>query len=149
MKSLSLLLTILFCAMSCRDNSTDKKQTESAEKTETTFEDNESLYYKMADIELESSAEKIALLSTIKGFPIEKSQSVLRDYVAKSWRNQFSDDPSFYLKVMDTVAGMNDLSLKETAAIIFAFRYEMVTEEILDQREDLDLRDDYEFSDRY
>ena len=104
----------------------------------------------MADIELETTAEKIALLSTIKGFPIENSQSVLRDYLAKTWQNQFSNDPNFYLKLIDSVSTINNLSLKETAAIIFAFRYEMVTEEeILEEMEDLDFRDDYEYSDRY
>lgn len=100
--------------------------------------------YELADEYLESDIEKIGLLSVSINIPIEKSYSVLRDYIAKTHNIKEMKNPDYYVKVVDTIAINNNLSKKITASIIFSYKYEMITrnEIIYDYIEENENNDD-------
>lgn len=92
--------------------------------------------YDIADMQLEYDAEKIGLIAIIKNVPHEKANSVLRDYLAKTFGSVdlAMKSPDFVVKVVDTIAKNYDLSTKMTASIIFSYQYEMITrDEILEE----------------
>lgn len=129
MKNIISLLLIVTIFHSC--NSSSSKSELKKSKTE--------LDYEMADDFLEYDAEKIGLLSIIKNVPLEKANSVLRDYLAKTLGSTLltMENPDFTVKVVDTIAQKNDLSRKLTASIIFSYQYEMITrDEIIEEARD-------------
>ena len=92
----------------------------------------------IADILLSFDGEKIALMSIIKEINVEKTFSVLSDYLNKKWENGYFQspnvDPIYIDKVIDTIAKENGISKKMTASIIFMYEFEMITEdEIIDE----------------
>lgn len=124
--SLFLISTIVY---SC--NSSSKQEEPKKSKTETDYE--------IADMFLEYDAEKIGLLSIIKNVPHKQANSVLRDYLAKTYGSGLlsMDNLDYVVKVVDTIAQKNNLSKKLTASILFSYQYEMITrEEIMEELED-------------
>jgi hypothetical protein len=125
----SVILTLTAC-----NNSQNDKPSDQTEKSE--LERN----YEIADMFLEFDSEKVGLLSIVKDISQEKANSVLRDYLAKtlgtsSFRSM--KDPTYIVKVVDTIAKENGLSKKMTASIIFSYQYEMITEdEIIENYQD-------------
>lgn len=129
MKKIIFLSIVLISFYSCNSSSSKKEPKKSQAE----------LDYEMADDFLEYDAEKIVLLSIIKNVPHNKANSVLRDYLAKSYGSDFSlmENPDYVAKTIETIAQKNNLSKKITASIIFSYQYEMITrEEIMDELED-------------
>lgn len=125
----AILLTFTAC-----NNSQNDKPSDKTEKTELERD------YEIADMFLEFDSEKVGLLSIIKEIPQEKANSVLRDYLAKTLGTSSllsMKDPTYIVKVVDTIAKENGLSKKMTASIIFSYQYEMITEdEIIENYQD-------------
>jgi len=123
------LFLISMLVYSC--NSSSKQEAPKKSKTETGYE--------IADMFLEYDAEKIGLLSIIKNVPHEQANSVLRDFLAKTYGSGLlsMDSLDYVVKVVDTIARKNNLSKKLTASIIFSYQYEMITrEEIMEEFKD-------------
>lgn len=130
MKKIILLSLVALFYSACNNSTSTNKE---PEKSQTELD------YEIADMFLEFDAEKIGLISIIKDIPQEKANSVLRDYLAKTFRStiQTMEDPSYVVKVIDTIANENDLSKKLTASIIFSYQYEMITrDEIIEDYQD-------------
>lgn len=128
---LPFLLVAIFC--SCENSSSKEREKQNSltkpEKSEI------ELNYEFADEYLRYDAEKIALVSIIKNIPLEKTNSILRGYLAKSngLSEQKWDEPNNIIKIVDSIAIKNRLSKKQTASIIFSYLYEITTkEEIID-----------------
>ncbi|MDO6761743.1 hypothetical protein Q4566_16160 [Tamlana sp. 2_MG-2023] len=128
---LPFLLTAIFC--SCENSSSNEREKQNSltkqEKSEI------ELNYEIADKYLRYDAEKVALVSIIKNIPQEKTNSILRDYLAKSYglSAQKWEEPNNIIKIVDSIAIKNRLSKKQTASIIFSYLYEMITkDEIID-----------------
>jgi hypothetical protein len=135
MKNVISLFLISMIIYSC--NSSSKQEEPKKSKTETDYE--------IADMFLEYDAEKIGLLSIIKNVPHEQANSVLRDYLAKTYGSGLlsMDNLDYVVKVVDTIAQKNNLSKKLTASIIFSYQYEMITrEEIIEEKME-ELEDEY------
>ena len=117
-------MVCLVVLIGCRDNS-DRNAPNNKEDIPS-----ESLDYELADIDLQFEQEKIALLAELMNLPIGKTNSIVREYLAKSWSLEFDSDKGTaenYGKIMDTISKMYDLPKKRIAAIIFSYRYEMIT----------------------
>lgn len=112
---------------SCSSSSKDTEKT----KSKTIMD------YETADMLLEYDAEKIGLISIIKDIQLEKTNSVLRDYLAKTHdlSSLTTENPDYIVKVIDTVARKNNLSIKIVATIIFSYKYEMITKDEIIERE--------------
>ena len=142
MKNIRPLFLIVLLVCSCNSSTKEKEPTKS--KAE--------MNYEFADMFLEYDAEKIGLISIIKNVPHEKANSVLRDYLAKSYGSFMfiRGNPEYVVKVVDTIARKNNLSKKITASIIFSYQYEMITrEEIVEDAIDEMQEYDYEPADEY
>lgn len=94
---------------------------------------------------LKSDAEKIGLLSVIKNVPQEKTNSVLREYLLKTFISEefkANKNSEYIEKLVDSIAIKNKLPSILTASIIFSYKYEMTTkDEIIDDYEYL--REEY------
>lgn len=126
MKNITLNLVLILILYSCNSPS----ENIDIEKS------NVELDYDIADMYLEYDAEKIGLIAVIKNIPHEKVNSILRDYLAKTFGSTelAMKSPDFVVKVIDTIAKSNDLSIKATASIIFSYQYEMITrDEIMEE----------------
>ncbi|MGJ8715767.1 MAG: hypothetical protein ACSHXG_11735 [Maribacter stanieri] len=126
MKKFILLLIITVIFNSC--NSSSKNNEPKKTKTEADYE--------IADMFLEYDAEKIGLISIIKNVPYEKTNSILRDYLAKTYGSGLLSmgNTDYVVKVIDTIAQNNELSKRLTASIIFSYQYEMITrDEIIEE----------------
>ena len=136
-----LILILLFIPLSC-NNISEQNNTEISEINESEDKNN------IGDILLGFESEKIALMSIIKEINVEKTFSVLSDYLNKRWENGYFQspnvDPIYIDKVIDTIAKENGISKKMTASIIFMYEFEMITEdEIIDEFIDTQNIDDY------
>ena len=136
-----LILILLFIPLSC-NNISEQNNTEISEINESEDKNN------IGDILLGFESEKIALMSIIKEINVEKTFSVLSDYLNKWWENGYFQspnvDPIYIDKVIDTIAKENGISKKMTASIIFMYEFEMITEdEIIDEFIDTQNIDDY------
>ncbi|WP_272149649.1 hypothetical protein [Tenacibaculum aiptasiae] len=120
MKNILSLFIIVLIVCSC--NLSKGKKTEKS-KTE--------LEYETADMFLKYDAEKIGLISIIKNVSHKKANSILRDYLAKTFNSieLTMKNSEFVVKVIDTIAKKNNLSKKLTASIIFSYQYEMITKD--------------------
>lgn len=142
MKNIIPFFLIVLFICSCNSSTKEKEPTKS--KTE--------LDYEIADMFLEYDAEKIGLISIIKGIPHEKANSVLRDYLAKTNGSTMltMENPEYVVKVVDSIARKNNLSNKITASIIFSYQYEMITrDEIVEDAMDEMQEHDYEPAEQY
>lgn len=122
MKKIILLIISVIC-LACSDSINDEIEKTGIEKE-----------YEIADMFLEFDAEKVGLISIIKDLPQEKTNSVLRDYLAKTLGNSTSlssGDPMYFVNIVDTIATENGLSKKMTASIIFSYQYEMITNDVI------------------
>ncbi|MDB9755929.1 hypothetical protein OAB20_06555 [Winogradskyella sp.] len=129
MKKFILLLIITAIFNSCNSSSKNNEP----EKTKTEAD------YEIADMFLEYDAEKIGLISIIKNVPHEKANSILRDYLAKTYGSGLlsMENTDYVVKVIDTIAQKNNLSKRLTASIIFSYQYEMITrDEIIEEMEE-------------
>lgn len=142
MKNILPLFLIVLLICSCNSSTKEKEPTKS--KTE--------MDYEIADMFLEYDAEKIGLISIIKDISHEKANSVLRDYLAKTYGSTMltMENPEYVVKVIDTIARKNNLPKKITASIIFSYQYEMITkDEIVEDAMDEMQEYDYEPADQY
>mgnify|MGYP003677954790 CR=1 FL=1 len=142
MKNILPLFLIVLLICSCNSSTKEKEPTKS--KTE--------IDYEIADMFLEYDAEKIGLISIIKDIPHEKANSVLRDYLAKTYGSTMLtlENPEYVVKIIDTIARKNNLPKKITASIIFSYQYELITrDEIVEDAMDEMQEYDYEPADQY
>jgi len=110
----NIILFLLIATISSCGNTSSRETQEEKSQVEKNYE--------IADIFLQVDTEKIALLSLIKEIPQEQTNSVLRDYIAKTFNSYSyltSEDPNYIIKVIDTIAAKNNISKKLAASIIF------------------------------
>ena len=116
-----LMLVILF---SCN---------KSKENNEVEVKSELEIGYEYADLYLEWDAEKVGLLSIIKGIPNKQMNSVLRDYLALKITSEEITLNST-IDIVNEIAKKNNMSKELAASIIFSFQYEMITrEEIIEE----------------
>jgi len=123
MKKIIIFIFLIITFTSCYDSLTSAERKSGERKSEI---DND---YEIADLFLMFDAEKIGLISIIKDVPVEKTNSVLRDYLALTFNSKYTydEDPDLVVKSIDSIAIKNNLSKKLTASIIFSYKYEMIT----------------------
>jgi hypothetical protein len=144
MKNILTFFLIVLLVCSCNSSTKEKEKESTKSKTE--------MDYEIADMFLKYDAEKIGLISIIKDIPHEKANSVLRDYLAKTYGSTMliMENPEYIVKIVDTIARKNNLSKKITASIIFSYQYEMITrDEIVENAMDEMQEQDYEPTNQY
>jgi len=136
MKTINLIIFILTMTSCSNSEDINSEDTKKNNETKTDLE----ICYEMADMSLKYDSEKIFLISIIKGIPYKKTNSILKEYIAKTdYYEYYKTDksPQSFIKLVHTISNTNNLSKKLTASIIFSYKYEMITkEEIRSEIED-------------
>lgn len=131
MKSTAQILIILISILSCT-NSKPKIVLSEREKLEEGVKE-----------ELSTYSEQIALLSAIKNIPYDSLSRILTDYYFATfdYRNS-TDSLKFYTeKAINDISDKYHISKRRAASLIFSFKYEMLTNEEIADKE-LEKRED-------
>lgn len=128
-KSLVLFLAwlILFCLLSCKE----EIKKENPEKGDFVLnkEEQDKSYYEW---ELKSvDQEKIAFISLLYEVDVKKAASVVAWYNTKIHSNNNADE---IVKKLDTISNETQLPKKDIIKILFSYKYQLLTEEILRER---------------
>ena len=127
MKKLLLIITLI-SFISCSESNLSKSKAIEEEKSK------DEILNDFTEIVSNLRSEKITLISIIIDIPKDKTNSVIKEYLAKDSYLLRMEDPNYIEKIVDTIARKNNLSNKLTASIIFAYKYEMVTKnDIVDE----------------
>jgi hypothetical protein len=124
MKSLIKITSLLLLIYSCNsDNKLKDKQVSNLE---------------LADYEISSQEEKVALLASIKDVSFDTLNLILKDYYSKTSDYYSTNDSLAFIvdKTINSISKSYKMSKSTVASIIFSFKYEMQTkEDILDDIE--------------
>ena len=125
------ILIILISVLSC-NNSKPEKILSEKEKQEQRAKDELSYY-----------SDKIVLLAVIKKIPYDSLNLILTDYYSTtSDYTNLSDSSKFYSeKALNEISIKYHISKRRAASLIFSFKYEMLTQEEIADKE-LEKRED-------
>lgn len=134
------IIPFLLLFIACNNNPSQKEVEKTKDKVKET-----SVSKDLTNFEVEQSPEKIALLSIIKGVPIDSVYMILNDYKSKIEYGDelIGDDKMKVYRVIDSISQFRHMSRKRIASLIFSFNYELITkDEIKEQVENNSSQDD-------
>ncbi|RZK47913.1 MAG: hypothetical protein EOO99_11955 [Pedobacter sp.] len=118
------LWLLLAMMISCKDKEEVEKPASKLELEKKASEN--------AELELEDKGEKIALISAAKDYPLDSTYLILKDYYTKA--NEFDfNSGNYYDSIFNLISKNRKVSKKKVAQIIFAFKYEVLTREEIEQ----------------
>jgi hypothetical protein len=124
------IMVISFVLLSCGA----KKKPKAQEETPQTKEEIAQQLYNSVKEGLEYEKEKILLLSLIKLIDQEKVISMLTDYCVYEYSSNFGDDTTEPKLVIERIAQKHSISVSKVASLIFSYKYEMITNEEIEER---------------
>jgi len=109
-----------FCLfLGCQDSTTKKKELSSEEANR-----------QYQEMEISSNSEKVMLLSVIKHISYDTLKGILVEYYSHVDEHRLGDSLSVYSKnAIDKISEKYKLDPAKVAALIFSYKYEMLTKE--------------------